>query len=82
MKALSVTEIEKKADEITKDISESIEFLKENFGPETWADLNRIWGKFDKEISSKKTEIPDWTLDEMLAMKWYFCCYLCCCISY
>ena len=70
MKALSVTEIEKKADEITKDISEIIEFLKENFGSETWADLNRIWGKFDKEISSKKTEIPDWTLDEMLAMKW------------
>lgn len=54
MKALSVTEIEKKADEITKDISESIEFLKENLGPETWADLNRIWGKFDKEISSKR----------------------------
>ena len=39
---------------------------------ETRDDLNRIWGKFDKEISSKKTEIPDWTLDEMLAMKWYF----------
>ena len=37
---------------------------------ETRADLNRILGKFDKEISSKKTEIPDRTLDEMLAMKW------------
>ena len=70
MKMHSIEEIETMAHEITQDISDRIESLKEHFGPETWADLNKTWGEIDKEISSKEVEVPNWSLDDMLAMEW------------
>ena len=70
MEVHSIEEIETMANEITQDISNIIESLKEHFGPETWADLNKTWGEIDKEISSKEAEVPNWSLDDMLAMEW------------
>ena len=70
MKVHSIEEIEAMANEITQDISDRIESLKERFGPEIWSDLNKAWGEIDKEISSKEIEVPNWSLDDMLAMEW------------
>lgn len=70
MKALSINEIQKMAAEIVQNISERMEALKKEFGSETWSQLNHEWAELDKEISSKKIEIPDWSLDTMLAMSW------------
>lgn len=70
MRVHSIEEIEAMATEITQDISARMESLKEGFGPEIWADLNKTWGAIDEEISSKEVEAPNWSLDDMLAMEW------------
>ena len=70
MKTHSIEEIETMTNEITQDISNIIESLKERFGPEIWSDLNKTWGEIDKEISSKEIKVPNWSLDDMLAMEW------------
>ena len=70
MKVYSIEEIEAMANEIAQDISDRIGSLKKHFGPEIWSDINKVWGEIDKEISSKEIEVPNWSLDDMLAMEW------------
>lgn len=70
MKQLSIEEIEKMALEITQVISSRVDSLKKEFGSEIWADLNKTWGAINEDISSREVVVPNWTLDEMLAMHW------------
>ena len=70
MKQLSIEEIEKMALEITQAISSRVDSLKKEFGSEIWADLNKTWGAINEDISSREVVVPNWTLDEMLAMHW------------